>query len=178
MIIYCFREWVTTNAGCPLCKEPISSEGKAHKRFYQNINPNAAEGEEANSFEENEVQTGEPKTTSINKESSNIKTILPKQSPELKKYKTYMNMLKTLNWIENSPEMDDESNIKADTGAVSYALPCQAIYSRSVKNEIKRLEIEIYNKKLLEMYDNPGQALLQYEDDLVKIKNKINTENI
>jgi hypothetical protein len=44
---------------------------------------------------------------------------------------------------------------ECDAGAISYSLPCPAVYNRTIHNEIKRLEIENYNKKLLELYENP-----------------------
>jgi hypothetical protein len=77
-----------------------------------------------------------------------------------------------MNWVESSKEtvFDD---LQAETGAVAYSLPCAALYDRSIKNEIKRLEIEIYNRKILEIYENPHQAFTQYEDELNKLKTKL-----
>jgi hypothetical protein len=89
-----------------------------------------------------------------------------KSNSDIKKLKNYTNILNIINKIENNRQTEE-----VETGAVSFALPCQAIYNRSVKNEIKRLEFEIYNKKLLEIYENPGQALSLYEEDIKKIKN-------
>ena len=90
-----------------------------------------------------------------------------KLSPEMKKLKTYQHVLKTMNWVETTGEVNDEER---PTGAISFSLPCAALYDRTVKNEIKRLEIEIYNKKILEIYDNPNLAVAQYEEELKKLK--------
>lgn len=106
-------------------------------------------------------------------QAKNDNKLTPKFSTELKKFKTYQKVLKTINFIETANE-NAEEEIVADTGAISFALPCQALYNRTIKNELKRLEVEIYNKKLLNLYDNPAQEMLQYEEELKKLKSKIN----
>ena len=40
------------------------------------------------------------------------------------------------------------------------------VYNRNLESEISRLEIEQVNKKILEIYENPYQALLKYQDEL------------
>jgi hypothetical protein len=90
----------------------------------------------------------------------------------MKKLKNYQKVLKTMSWVESSKETPVE-DLQAETGAVSYSLPCAALYDRTIKNEIKRLEIEIYNKKILEIYDQPHLAFSQYEEELNKLKTKL-----
>jgi hypothetical protein len=42
-------------------------------------------------------------------------------------------------------------------------MPCAALLNRSFEHEIKRLEIENYNKKLLDLYENPEQFMENYD---------------
>lgn len=41
-----------------------------------------------------------------------------------------------------------------------------------IQNEIKRLEKEIINKQIIDLYKNPFNAMNQYDDVLKRIKNK------
>lgn len=93
-------------------------------------------------------------------------------TPEIKRLKNYQKILKTISWVESSKETTIE-DINAETGAISYSLPCAALYDRSIKNEIKRLEIELYNKKILEIYDQPHLAFSQYEEEVNKLRAKL-----
>ena len=56
------------------------------------------------------------------------------------------------------------SNDECESGGISYSLPCESIYFRSVNNEIKRVEIEIYNKELINIYDDPLNALIKFQE--------------
>ncbi len=55
---------------------------------------------------------------------------------------------------------NDNTNILP--GAISYSLPCQAIMNRGFHNEIKRLEIESHNKKLMSIYEKTAHYLADY----------------
>ncbi len=87
---------------------------------------------------------------------------------EVKKMKNYQNVLTVVNWIEN--QETSESLMQAQTGAVTYSLPCGALQDRTIRNEISRLHIELYNKKILEMYEDPNSAYSQYEEQVSKLK--------
>ncbi len=98
-----------------------------------------------------------------------------KLNPHLKAFKTYSNLLKSINKFEVMKSETTNENItyigpNVESGAVSYALPCQALNNRGIKNEMRRLEIEMYNKKMIELYENPGNALNLYDGDLKKFK--------
>jgi len=89
---------------------------------------------------------------------------------DIKKLKTLKNVVKTIDWLEAN---HCNNKIDSETGGVCYALPCAALYDRTFKNEISRIEIEIYNKKFLDMYENPSAAYSQYEEEINAILNKL-----
>ena len=60
------------------------------------------------------------------------------------------------------------TNKKVETGAISYGLPTEAIYDRKIENEVKRLEIELINQKLLKMYESPKDSLINYAEQKIK----------
>jgi hypothetical protein len=165
-----FREWVTTKPGCPLCNRPIASD-QPQRRPFRNHN---IIGEDANIpddvFVREEIQEG------IGHKNDHLKSAAEKISfrptPEIKKLKNYQKVLNTISWVESSKETNVE-DIQAETGGISYSLPCAALYDRSIKNEIKRLEIELYNKKILEIYDQPHLAFSQYEEEVNKLRAKL-----
>ncbi len=161
------------NSGCPLCKSPIISDKKHSKRV--GFNP---QGQELD-FNQEEIAIGEDETRrglqgdSTSKSESKI--FSSKICSDAKKLKTFKKILKTMNWIETSSEPSEE--FMAETGAITYSLPCEAVYNRNIRNEIKRLEIEMYNRKILEMYDNPAEAFANFEEDMKKLKSKTDNKN-
>ena len=50
-------------------------------------------------------------------------------------------------------------------GAISYSVPCAALLDRSFENEIRRLEVEAYNSRILELYEKPLQVLSNFHID-------------
>ena len=156
----CIKEWVHSSAGCPLCKVPVTSDKKLNKRQNEelqagnfNIDQDRREGNQYinNRNGYNEDQSGDSNNINLTGKANQM---LAKIHPDLKKLKIYQEITKiALLYDVNSAKTSSSS------GAVSYSLPTEAVYNRSVKNEIKRLEIENYNRKILELYENPKQAV-------------------
>lgn len=172
--IYLTREWIVGNAGCPLCKEPITSETKHSKRNH-NRNVNFDQNLIENPPIDNMREGINDEHRVINRDSTHRddKPYIHKTNHELNKYKAYKQLLKIHNWLEKGENTSHDNmelvNKPVDTGAISYSLPSAAIYSRSLENEIRRLEIELYNQKVIEIYDNPLKAMTKYEEELENI---------
>ena len=82
----------------------------------------------------------------------------------MKKIQNKLNILK-----EKIGEKNDNNDTKkVETGAISYGLPTEAIYDRKIENEVKRLEIELINQKLLKMYESPKDSLINYAEQKIK----------
>jgi hypothetical protein len=95
-----------------------------------------------------------------------------KLDPDIKKIKQLRNVLNVIEWVEN-PDMKSNDNWEMQSnqiGAVSFSLPCAAVYERTIKNEVNRLQIEAFNKKILDMYDDPNLAYSLYENEINKLK--------
>ena len=58
------------------------------------------------------------------------------------------------------------SPIEIKSGSITYSLPCEALTDRNIDNELKRLEIEITNNKIIEMYIDPENTINQYKDKI------------
>ncbi len=137
---------------------PIISDAKQKRLSYFNQNNN-----------NNEDLNGEGTAGETSQNQDNKTT---KLDPEIKKIKQLRNVLNVIEWVEN-PDMKTSENCEIDSkeiGAVSFSLPCAAIYERTIKNELSRLQIEAYNKKILDIYDDPNEAYSLYENELNKIK--------
>jgi len=162
----CIKEWVHSSAGCPLCKVPVTSEKKLNKPQNEhlqagnlNIDQDRRDGNQyINSrYGYTGEQSGDNRDNDL---TSKANQMLAKINPDLKKLKIYQYISKIAQSYDiNSAEETSSS------GAVSYSLPTEAVYNRSMKNEIKRLEIENYNRKILEIYENPKQAVEKFSNN-------------
>lgn len=147
------------NTGCPICRTPIISEARPNRRFG-----NAQDGfmQDDDLFNQQNAPEIEANSAFNTPKSQLLKIdgekFAIKKNPELGLINSYKQILKIKHHIEKT----SRSNGPVDSGAVSFSLPCQALYDRSFENELQRLEIEHYNRKLLEMYDNPSEALQKY----------------
>ena len=81
----------------------------------------------------------------------------------LKKIQAKINILK-----EKLGDSDIKEVKNADPGAISYGLPVEAIYDRKIENEVKRLEIELINQKLLKIYESPKDSLINFSEQKIK----------
>lgn len=111
----------------------------------------------------------EESSTFINnqfKSESNAKDYIPKKMTEFNKYKAYKKLLGIRHMIDKEYLEKNTIETKPETGAVTFSLPCGVVYNRNLENEIARLEIEQINKKILEMYENPFQAMNKYKDEM------------
>lgn len=156
------REWITDKAYCPTCKVPIINDVKQKRLSHFRHN----------STDETQVQNAEDeKSNKLNENTPNVDS-------DLRKIKNYQNVMNIVRWVETQENIPtDENPISINqVGSVTYSLPCAAVYDRSFANEISRLQIEIYNKKILEMYQNPNKAYSVYEEELNKIRKSINNK--
>ena len=58
----------------------------------------------------------------------------------------------------------ENKNEIINPGGISFSLPCEAVLNRGIKNELKRIKIEIQNKKLLNLYENPVDTISTYKE--------------
>ena len=156
------REWISDKAYCPTCKVPIINDTNQKRLSY---------------FAQNntqEVQTQNQEGES----SSQVKESKPKMDSDLRKIKSYRNVVNVVRWIESQENISNDENLisSIETGAVSYSLPCAALNDRTFANEISRLQIEVYNKKILEMYEDPNKAYITYEEDLNKLRKSVSNK--
>ena len=178
----CIRSWVSQNAMCPLCKSKIKTDENIHSRFLNerlglrqnnNVNNNAnANTNNMNNINiNNNIQKEQKKvftneelleridlTENINKDLSSYKKYNFEESlddnPVLKKFLAVKKIQNKLNILkEKLGDINIKANKKVEPGAISYGLPVEAIYDRKIENEVKRLEIELVNQKLLKIYE-------------------------
>ncbi len=69
-------------------------------------------------------------------------------------------LLGKFNEDENSISFANMS--KVNPGAISYSLPCEAVLNRDIDNEILRLEIENYNKRMISIYEKPANHIVDH----------------
>ncbi len=125
------------NTGCPVCKMPIDSDKSANAKRLKQLE------EKTETFNDNSVKFNTPKIADYNK------------------INVYKQILKVKELVaKNALEEIKPIN---EPGAITYSLPCQALFDRSFEHEIRRLEIENYNKKLLDLYENPQQFMENYD---------------
>lgn len=74
--------------------------------------------------------------------------------------KEFDDLLKNINEEEISTSLTNITKI--NPGAISYSLPCEAVLNREIDNEILRLEIENYNKKMISIYEKPANHIVDY----------------
>ena len=189
----CIRSWVSQNAMCPLCKSKIKTDENIHSRFLNerlglrqnnNVNNNAnANTNNMNNINiNNNIQKEQKKvftneelleridlTENINKDLSSYKKYNFEESlddnPVLKKFLAVKKIQNKLNILkEKLGDINIKENKKVEPGAISYGLPVEAIYDRKIENEVKRLEIELVNQKLLKIYESPKDSLINFSE--------------
>ena len=84
-------------------------------------------------------------------------------NPLLKEFLNVKKIQKELNILKEKLGDNEIKEIKnVEPGAISYGLPVEAIYDRKIENEVKRLEIELINQKLLKIYESPKDSLISF----------------
>jgi len=152
----CIKEWVQSSVGCPLCKVPVTSDKKTVRRTNEefpqdNFNLNQV-GENMNNI--NIDKDNEITNISSPGQANQLGSI--KIHSDLRKLKLYQDIGR-VSAIGEINQCLNQASIP--TGGVSFSLPTTVVYNRTVSNEIKRLEIENYNRKILEIYENPSSAV-------------------
>ena len=189
----CIRSWVSQNAKCPLCKSDIKTDQNTHSRFLNerlglrqnnNVNNNAnvntnnmnnininnnIQKEQKKVFTNEELLERIDLTENINKDLSSYKKYNFEESlddnPVLKKFLSVKKIQNKLNILkEKLGDINIKENKKVEPGAISYGLPVEAIYDRKIENEVKRLEIELVNQKLLKIYESPKDSLINFSE--------------
>ena len=190
----CIKLWVSLNGKCPICKANIITTQNTRSRFLNerlgihinnqnNQNQNNANPNENlinNNLTNNEqrsqvkkVMTNEELLESIdltqnissnftnyNFEENSHESILLKKFLNLNKFQNKINSIKErFETIDNKKEQK-----KILPGAISYGLPTEAVYDRKIENEIKRLEIELINQKMLKIYEQPKESLINFSE--------------
>jgi E3 ubiquitin-protein ligase synoviolin len=193
----CIRSWVSQNAKCPLCKSNIKTDQNIHSRFLNerlgirgnnNINNNNQNNVNANVQNNINNNNSNIKRTFTNEElleridlthdynnnfisykKNNFEETLD-ENPTLKKFLDVKKIQNKLNILKEKigEKNDNNDTKKVETGAISYGLPTEAIYDRKIENEVKRLEIELINQKLLKMYESPKDSLINYAEQKIK----------
>ena len=193
----CIRSWVSQNAKCPLCKSNIKTDQNIHSRFLNerlgirgnnNINNNNQNNVNANVQNNINNNNSNIKRTFTNEElleridlthdynnnfisykKYNFEETLD-ENPTLKKFLDVKKIQNKLNILKEKigEKNDNNDTKKVETGAISYGLPTEAIYDRKIENEVKRLEIELINQKLLKMYESPKDSLINYAEQKIK----------
>ena len=193
----CIRSWVSQNAKCPLCKSNIKTDQNIHSRFLNerlgirgnnNINNNNQNNANANVQNNINNNNSNIKRTFTNEElleridlthdynnnfisykKYNFEETLD-ENPTLKKFLDVKKIQNKLNILKEKigEKNDNNDTKKVETGAISYGLPTESIYDRKIENEVKRLEIELINQKLLKMYESPKDSLINYAEQKIK----------
>ena len=150
--IKCIKEWIMVNSNCPICKSPIIKENGINSKFYNQqlgINNN------------NHQMTNEEILQNLNLEKkSKVNTFIPKKNSDFEKYNYYRKIQILLDKKDNNNKKEEKIN----PGAISFSLPCEAVLNRGIKNELKRIKIEIQNKKLINLYENPINTISNYKE--------------
>ena len=150
--IKCIKEWIMVNSNCPICKSPIIKENGINSKFYNQqlgINNN------------NHQMTNEEILQNLNLEKkSKVNTFIPKKNSDFEKYNYYRKIQILLDKKDNNNKNEEKIN----PGAISFSLPCEAVLNRGIKNELKRIKIEIQNKKIINLYENPINTISNYKE--------------
>ena len=193
----CIRSWVSQNAKCPLCKSNIRTEQNIHSRFLnERLGIRANNLNNANTNQNNTNNTSNINNININVQKKKVtnEDILERidltqninndlssfkkynfednlnDNPTLKKFLSIKKIQNKLNILKE--KLGENNNIKEnkkiEPGAISYGLPVEAIYDRKIENEVKRLEIELVNQKLLKMYESPKESLINFTEQKIK----------
>jgi hypothetical protein len=151
-----------SNSGCPICKAPIINE--TNKRNFQALENNIIQDELNIRNIQNHIEEDNDNNNIINSlynspnNNNDNNKFTYKKNNELNLISTYRNIVQIKNALDKNGNIINTNEI----GAISYSLPQQLVYNRSFENEILRLELELYNKKILELYENPAEALSKY----------------
>ena len=143
------------NSNCPICKSPIIKENGINSKFYNQqlgINNN------------NHQMTNEEILQNLNLEKkSRENTFIPKKDSDFEKYNYYR---KIQNLLDKKYKKNNNNNEQKEVnpGAISFSLPCEAVLNRGIKNELKRIKIEIQNKKIINLYENPINTISNYKE--------------
>lgn len=184
------------NSKCSICSKPISidNENKAQARRVQHENMNANKNKTGptaklslETMKQVQLQNG-AYIKNIETSMNALKELELEEASEAKE--TYNEICdKIIKGDYNGAAKISSSIIKnknryfeyrtidssdVNPGAISYSLPCVAVMNRSYENELKRLEIESYNKSLLEIYDKPQNLIAQYKAYCEKFSNDEN----
>ena len=105
--------------------------------------------------------------TSSNKNSDiNFDDINTEDNKLLKKFLRFKKFQEKINGLKERIGQDIKpSKQNCESGAISYGLPTEAVYNRKIENEIKRLEIELINQKFLKIYEDPKNALMNFNEE-------------
>ena len=168
----CIKEWVSLNAKCPICKSEIMSDSKFKKKLFAerfkqnnlNYNNNFTTKDtniknDFNKIKSNEFDNKGNKKTLY--ENLNIRNNIGIDNPLLERLQLYQNFSKTFDEL-GSDFNSNKGNKNYETGGISYGLPKEAIYNRVIENEIKRLKVELINKNMMNIYDDPKTSLINY----------------
>ena len=79
-------------------------------------------------------------------------------------YEKYNYYRKIQNLLDKKNNKNENKNEIINPGGISFSLPCEAVLNRGIKNELKRIKIEIQNKKLLNLYENPVDTISTYKE--------------
>ena len=154
--IKCIKEWIMVNSNCPICKSPIIKENGINSKFYNQqlgINNN------------NHQMTNEEILQNLNLEKkSKENTFIPKKNSEFEKYNYYRKIQNLLDKKNKNKNKNNNNEENINPGAISFSLPCEAILNRGIKNELKRIKIEIQNKKIINLYENPINTISNYKE--------------
>ena len=90
-------------------------------------------------------------------------TFIPKKDSDFEKYNYYR---KIQNLLDKKYKKNNNNNEQKEVnpGAISFSLPCEAVLNRGIKNELKRIKIEIQNKKIINLYENPINTISNYKE--------------
>ena len=190
----CIKEWVSLNAKCPICKSSIITDQNIRSRFFNerlgiNVNNNANNINNNNANVNVNAERIQPVRNMTNEELlehidlSQVTTTIPSSKSynmsnitgdenENKLLKKFLNLKKFQEKINEFKEKLGNENCSSkqnyEAGAISYGLPTEAIYNRNLGNEIKRLEIELINQKLLKIYEDPKGSLMNFNEQNIK----------
>ena len=172
----CIKEWVSLNAKCPICKSEIISDTKFKRKLFRerfnqnNLNHNINFGNNGNNFE-NKTKNDFSRVQSNNFDFRNDKNSICGNinngnniginNPILGRLQLYQKFAKTFDELGNNFN-SNKGNKNYEAGGISYGLPKEAIYNRVIENEIKRLKVELINKNIMKIYDDPKTSLVNY----------------
>ena len=153
----CIKEWVNTNAICPICKAQIITENGFKSKFYNNQLGIANQGEDGNN---NQLDEEILEKINLSDDKYNM-PFIPKLNVDIEKYEFYKKIEEMLHKLKYNNEIINANNNinthinNVECGAISFSLPQATVLNRGIQNEIKRIHLELINKNLIELYDNP-----------------------